>query len=564
MENPAHAQVPTAIVDEEYLPGTERLFASEGHPLPDSTNLKKHGNIVLNPQPTDSPNDPLHWSLPRKYWHSFLVCFVTGLTAATSNDAGSSQYGQNTDLGISYDAMNTAAGVLFVGIGYWTLLISPAAFLYGRRITYLICITLGLIGAVWLANIHNTNDSIWNQLFVGASEACAEANVQLSLSDMFFQHQRGTVIGVYVLATSVGTYMGPLIGGFIADSTQGWRWIGWWSVIISGGLLVVLFFGLEETGFDRHANEDVSIEGTRLKGGSFDAADNKVKGEKDTAAVARTGSDEIEGTTPAGPQYKLNPYWKRMALITPAKNIRGLGFKQYFRRLWHTLRVFTFPAVMFAGLQWGAQDAWLTFYLTLEEENWYGPPWNYTDAQDGIMNVPCLIGAVIGCFYGGYLSDRFVIWMAKRNGGVREAEHRLWFMYLCAIISPVGLLIFGIGTAQGWSWGRPYLGLGFIGFGWGCAGDLSMTYLMDAYPDMVLEGMVGVAVINNTIGCIFTFTCSDWLAASGTQNTFIAIAVLDFVFMMMTVPMMIWGKTFRRWTLQRYLKFLEVRDGMDQ
>lgn len=47
-----------------------------------------------------------------------------------------------------------------------------------------------------------------------------------------------------------------------------------------------------------------------------------------------------------------------------------------------------------------------------------------------------------------------------------------------------------------------------IGFGWGCAGDLSMAYLMDAYPDMVLEGMVGVATINNSLACIFTFVCS--------------------------------------------------------
>lgn len=35
-----------------------------------------------------------------------------------------------------------------------------------------------------------------------------------------------------------------------------------------------------------------------------------------------------------------------------------------------------------------------------------------------------------------------------------------------------------------------------------------MAYLMDAYPDMVLEGMVGVAVVNNSLACIFTFVAS--------------------------------------------------------
>jgi MFS family permease len=215
----------------------------------------------------------------------------------------------------------------------------------------------------------------------------------------------------------------------------------------------------------------------------------------------------------------------------------------------------------YTSYRWGAQDAFLTFYLTVEEDTWYGPPWNYTDAAVGNMSIPSLIGAVIGCFYGGWFSDKFVLWMARRNGGVMEAEHRLWLMFLAAAIFPTGLFIFGIGSNNGWAWPAPYIGLGFIGFGWGCAGDLSMAYLVDAYPDMVLEGMVGVATINNTLGCIFSFVASKWLDASGIKNTFIAIGVLSFVFLMTTLPMIIWGKKARRWTRDRYQKFLEIRDG---
>ncbi len=132
---------------EESIPGTLRLFDADGNPLvTEGTGLKKHGDIVLVPQPTDSPNDPLHWSMPRKIWHSVLVCFVTALTAATSNDAGAAQYNENLEIGVSYGSFNTGAGVLFVGIGYWCLLSSPMVYLYGRRILYLICMLFGLIG----------------------------------------------------------------------------------------------------------------------------------------------------------------------------------------------------------------------------------------------------------------------------------------------------------------------------------------------------------------------------------------------------------------------------------
>jgi MFS family permease len=122
-----------------------------------------------------------------------------------------------------------------------------------------------------------------------------------------------------------------------------------------------------------------------------------------------------------------------------------------------------------------------------------------------MMNIPTLIGAIIGCYYGGWFSDKFVEWYARRNNNVFEAEHRLWLMYPAAFIGSAGLMLFGIGTDMGMNWPAPYVGLGMIGFGWGCAGDLSLAYLQDAYPEMVLEGMVGVSVINNSIGCIFTF-----------------------------------------------------------
>jgi MFS family permease len=556
----------------EELPGTRRIFDKDGKPLyPGDPSLKRHGDIVLVPQPTDSPNDPLHWSMPRKIWHSFLVCFVTALTAATSNDAGAAQYNENLELGISYGSFNTGAGILFCGIGYWTLLSSPAVYLYGRRILYLIGMTWGFIGGIWFARGQSTSDALWNQLFVGASESVAEATVQLSLMDLWFQHQRGSVLGIYVLATSIGTYLGPLIASYIADSSLDWRWIGYFGAIISGGTFFVLLFGLEETAFhrdrflvndgDRYLIDGVNRNSSASAGLEGESTDKEKIADQPGEPQAGSPRRHSVAEERLAAEDRPRSYWRRIAIITPAPNLRGFGFKQYFQRLFHTLRIFTFPAVLYSGLQWGAQDAWLTFYLTVEEDNWYGPPWNYSDAADGLMNVPCLIGAVIGATYGGWLSDKFMIWMAKRNGGVSEAEHRLWLMYPCAAIFPTGLWLFGIGTSYGWRWPAPYVGLGFIGFGWGCAGDLSMAYLMDAYPDMVLEGMVGVATINNSIALVFTFTASDWIEASGVRNTFIAIGVLAFVFIMTTLPMMIWGKTSRRWTRDRYQRFLEIRDG---
>ncbi|SCV99556.1 LAFE_0A05754g1_1 [Lachancea fermentati] len=579
----------TNIHHPDYIPGTFNIYSSsslENGIIYGSRLKKSKRDVILIPQPSDSPNDPLNWSKLRKFGHFGLMSFITAFTAATSNDAGAAQDSLNEIYGISYDAMNTGAGVLFLGIGWATLFLAPLANLYGRKITYIICITLGLFGALWFALAKRTSDTIWSQLFVGISESCAEAQVQLSLSDIYFQHQLGSVLTVYILCTSIGTFLGPLIAGYISSLTT-FRWVGWVAVIISGALLLAIVFGCEETYFDRNRyvvpttsqknirSQEESSNGQTFNPSLIDSTGKTLEFEQHDEfksvlqkRVDRTEEEERTLTVGEektklidGSKEELNSYWKRVAITTKATNLRGLGVKQYFHYLAINLRMFIFPPVWLSGLFWGIQDVFLSFYLTTEDTLFYDAPWNYSDYGVAIMNVPTLIGAVIGCIYAGVISDYFVLWVARRNNGVLEAEYRLYFSFATAIIGPAGLLMFGIGAARALPWQVIYVGLGFIGFSWGCSGDIAMSYLMDCYPDMVLEGMVCTAIINNTISCIFTFTCSYWLDASGTENTYIALAVINFGITCLAIPMFIWGKRIRKATKKWYIASINVRDG---
>ncbi|SCU82713.1 LAME_0C02542g1_1 [Lachancea meyersii CBS 8951] len=577
----------TNIHHPEYVPGTFNIYSSqslENGVIYESSLRKTDSGVVLIPQPSESPNDPLNWTRWRKLVHFGLMAFITAFTAATSNDAGAAQDSLNELYDISYNSMNTGAGVLFLGIGWGTLFLAPFANLYGRKITYIICTVLGLCGAIWFACATQTRDTIWSQLFVGISESCAEAQVQLSLSDIFYQHQLGSVLTVYILATSVGTFLGPLIAGYIAALTS-FRWVGWTAAIISGALLIFIIFGCEETYFDRNkyltptsrrdpnrSGNDKSRGASPVAEKSSNSSDSRMHNDiKPTASQKVEKIGDVEQSINAsfedfklieGSEEKLKPYCQRVAIITKATNLRGWGFKQYYQYLALNMRMFLFPPVWLSGFFWGIQDVFLTFYLTTEDTVYYDAPWNYSDYGVAIMNVPTLIGAVIGCIYAGVLSDYFVLWMARRNNGILEAEYRLFFSFATAIIGPAGLLMFGIGTARALPWQVIYVGLGFIGFNWGCSGDIAMAYLMDCYPDMVLEGMVCTAIINNTTSCIFTFLCSDWLDASGTENTYIALAVINFGIALFAVPLYTWGKKIRMATKKWYVASIAVRDGV--
>lgn len=567
----------------DYVPGTYNIYlekASGGH----STGLKVSANgIILHPQPTDSPNDPLNWPVSTKVYQFALLIFITAFTAATSNDTGATQDDLNERYGISYDAMNTGAGVLFASIGLCTYILGPTSSLYGRKLTYVTCITLGLIGAAWFGSSKDTSDTIWSQLFVGASEGCAEACLQLSISDMFYAHQLGWALTLYIMATSIGTYLGPLIAGLITQYTT-FRWVGWIAVIISGGLLALLLLTQYETYFDRsryvpsqihsadlqkiphHGEAEISENDILNDNEQSSVSDEKKEVQTDsTSHVSKDGSIDSFYIFDNGSNEKRISYWKKIALITPSTNLKGWGFKQYFERLFLMLRVFWFPPVVLSGLLWGLQDAFLTFYLTTEDDQYYDPPYNKTDTGVALMNIPTLIGAVIGCIYAGILSDKFVAFLAKRRGGISEAEDYLYFLVAVFIICPIGLMIFAAGTDQVWSWGITYtFGLGFLGFSFGCSGDIAMSYLMAAYPEMVIEGMIGVAIINNFIGCIFTFACSPWLDAMGNTKTYAILAAIQVVVTLAAVPFIIWGKTMRVWTKPYYLSFVETRDGVER
>lgn len=550
------------IYHPEYIPGTINILLSAGGKVSSTLKTTADG-IVLYPQPSDSPNDPLNWSWWTKLYQGFLIMFVTAFTAATSNSAGSAQDSLNEIYGISYDAMNTGAGVLFAAIALCTLILGPTAFLYGRKINYVICSVLGVAGCIWFGFSKQTSDTIWSQLFVGASEGCTEAAAQLTLSDMFFQHQLGWALTLYIVCISVGTYLGPLIGGFIVEYTT-FRWVGFTSAIIAVVLLVVQVCTQYETYFDR--SKYVNAELSDIVEVKYEGIDNLIDRKEGSQVVSKEVDESASVSSLIGnngADEKRIPFMQRIALITPATNLQGWGIKQYIYTMFNTLRVFWFPPVVLSGILWGLQDAFLTFYLTTEDDQYYDPPFNYGDTGVALMNVPCLIGAVFGSFYAGILSDKAVLWIARRRGGVHEPEDYLYFLILVLICCPIGLMVFAVGTDKFWSWPITYIfGLGFIGIGWGASGDIAMSYLMAAYPEMVIEGMIGVSMINNLIGCIFTFACSPWLDAMGNTDTYAILTALQIIGCLAAIPCIIYGKRMRIWTKKAYIDFIEKRDGI--
>ena len=70
-----------------HVPGTVLLDEVAGHSESQTTNLKhgtgKNAHIILAPQPSEDPNDPLNWSPLRKDIVLAILCFGAIINAAT-------------------------------------------------------------------------------------------------------------------------------------------------------------------------------------------------------------------------------------------------------------------------------------------------------------------------------------------------------------------------------------------------------------------------------------------------------------------------------------------------
>jgi hypothetical protein len=119
-----------------------------------------------------------------------------------------------------------------------------------------------------------------------------------------------------------------------------------------------------------------------------------------------------------------------------------------------------------------------------------GPAYNFAPDAQGLTWISAVIGCLGAAFLCGYPNDWFVQRLTRRNGGVFKPEMRLPGMIIPLIITPAGLLMFGIGFGKEAAWIVPVLGFGLITSGIPAAGAVLQPYLIDNYPAVVPDCLI--------------------------------------------------------------------------
>lgn len=100
-------------------------------------------------------------------------------------------------------------------------------------------------------------------------------------------------------------------------------------------------------------------------------------------------------------------------------------------------------------------------------------------------------------YYSGPFGDKFVLWKARRNGGIREPEHRLWLYVLPLLFVPSGLILWGVGAAHNVHWFGLVVAMYMLATSIAVGCQVPIAYVIDSYSDFGADGMVTVIIVRN-------------------------------------------------------------------
>jgi MFS family permease len=360
----------------------------------------------------------------------------------------------------------------------------------------------------------------------GIGAGPAETIMPEIIADIFFLHDRGKWNTLYWVVYMGSLMVGPIIAGSMTE-TVGWRSFWWFNTGLLGLSFIMVVFMFPETRFKRALPGTVDHE----KSSSLDEKTQSATQEDVNSSDTEKDGNEIKHINTAN---SILPNTTGLELSETAARDPYLGrgkpgkwqwkifqgnahpFRTIFFDLWIPWKLFAFPIVEFAAfvVSWSC-SSFLTINLT-QSQVLAEPPYNMKPMTVGFTNFAIMVGAFIGLFTAGPLSDWVSARSTKRNHGIREPEMRLPAMIPYVIIMFIGNIVVSIGYERKWPWEA------IVIIGYTCAGiqvaalpGIVSTYAVDSYKPVAGSLFVAITVNKNVWGYGFSEFITPWTMQAG-------------------------------------------------
>jgi hypothetical protein len=230
-----------------------------------------------------------------------------------------------------------------------------------------------------------------------------------------------------------------------------------------------------------------------------------------------------------------------------------LHHDNWFRVAIRPFILFAYPSVLWSAVVYACSVGWL-IVLSESVAAIYrnSSTYNFSALSTGLIYLSPFIGGILGTAVAGKVSDVIVRAMARRNGGLYEPEFRLVMAIPIAISTVIGLMGFGWAAEVHDAWIVPTIFFGVISFGCSLGSTTAITFCVDSYRPYAGEALVTLNFSKNVFhGLVFSLFFNTWLEADGSKRVFVALGGIQLALMLMTIPLYIYGKRARMWTVRK-------------
>lgn len=188
---------------------------------------------------------PIEWTQSKRYGHILLVSLLTlvmyasfwrsarmhelELTGEANRNLSATMFAPGAELlasefSISNNVVITlTVSIYMLGLVCGPLIVGPLSELYGRLVLYHVCNVIFLAFTLACSASTGTSMFLVFRFLAGCAGSAPLTIGGGTIADVTTPSQRGAAMGLYSLGPVFGPCLGPIAGGFVAQSL-GWRW----------------------------------------------------------------------------------------------------------------------------------------------------------------------------------------------------------------------------------------------------------------------------------------------------------------------------------------------------
>ncbi|KAF2827697.1 MFS general substrate transporter [Ophiobolus disseminans] len=497
------------------------------------------GATLKLPIPSNSPADPLGWGRWKRVG-AFLAVYWYSIVSLTAAQAASMMFA-----GISLEFETISRWQIKKVVTVPTLLMGVGAFVWvpltigvGRRPAFLLSSLVTVIATLCAGFAKTFEQLLACVCFLGLGEGFALTAAILIIIDLTFIDGRPCAIaGIWSVAGFFGTAFVAIIP-YMTDRGLNWRhFYHYWSIPATVGFLLV-FFLFPETYFKRPT---VAFDGLIV----LQTATEKLTVYKDTDA-----DSDIYRDLPDLPNHQR--FLGRFGVGRSPFASWTSACRCYMQIAFCIVN----PLIFWALVAVSVNFAGMVFIGATHARVLSAAPYNLSSALITPVNLSCAVGSLVAYPVGVLPVMKILNRLAKRNRGVREAEH-----YLVGIVPPVltgamSTLIYGLAVHYSLHFSVYYIAYGLNGFSWVALAISTTLWVTEAFPRWAAPAL---AVLSGG-GYLISFGMSSvlvpWIDAYGYKVVGMTLSGLQIAGGLVAMPIAFWGKSARqaiqgRWADER-------------